>query len=540
MATRMCDVCGIRPAVVTVRRIIPGEGQRVEHLCEIHAAEAGAGRSAFGDRSPLGGGSLFDDFFGRFFDQEPTAGAGGGRGMASPTRQAEQVDITQFFSDSTTQLLQRAAQQALEWGSLDLTSEHLLYAALEDNVVRRVLEGAGADPEHVRAQLEEEVQKGGRMDVAPSLAPDAKRALLAAYEESRALGSSYIGPEHVLLALASDEESEAAGVLSRFGLSHTRLRGAVMRGVDNDGEAREPKSSTPTLDEYSRDLARMAREGKLDPVIGRAEEVETTIEILSRRTKNNPVLIGDPGVGKTAIVEGLAQRIVNEEVPETLSDKRVLALDLSGLVAGTQYRGQFEERLKKVVDEASENPEGQILFIDELHTVVGAGAAEGSMDASNMLKPALARGELHVVGATTVDEYRKNIEKDAALERRFQPVLVGEPTVDDTMDILRGLKDRYEAHHRVKITEEAIVAAAELSDRYITDRFLPDKAIDLVDQASARVRLRSKTKPVDTRELEEEVARLGREKDQAVSDEDFGRAQELKGRVEGLRSELDG
>jgi ATP-dependent Clp protease ATP-binding subunit ClpC len=539
MATRMCDVCGIRPAVVTVRRVVPGEGQRVEHLCEIHAAEAGVGRSTFGGRSPLGGGSLFDDFFDRFFDEEPRGETRGG-GVV-PRRQAEQVDITQFFNDSTTELLQRAAQQAVEWGNLDLSSEHLLYAALEDNVVRRVLEGVEADPEAIQAQLEEEADKGGRTDVTPSLAPDAKRALLAAYEESQALGSSYIGPEHVLLALARDDESEAGELLGRFGLSHTRLRGAVMRGVDTaTGAAREPASATPTLDEYSRDLTQMAREGKLDPVIGRAEEVETTIEILSRRTKNNPVLIGDPGVGKTAIVEGLAQRIVNDEVPETLVGRRVLALDLSGLVAGTQYRGQFEERLKKVVDEASENPEGQILFIDELHTVVGAGAAEGSMDASNMLKPALARGELHVVGATTVDEYRKNVEKDAALERRFQPVLVGEPSVDDTIDILRGLKDRYEAHHRVKITEEAIVAAAELSDRYVTDRFLPDKAIDLMDQASARVRLRSKTKPRDTKELEEEVARLGREKDQAVSAEDFGRAQELKGRVEGLRSELDG
>jgi ATP-dependent Clp protease ATP-binding subunit ClpC len=539
MATRMCDVCGIRPAVVTVRRVVPGEGQRVEHLCEIHAAEAGVGRSTFGGRSPLGGGSLFDDFFDGFFDEEPRGETRGG-GVV-PRRQAEQVDITQFFNDSTTELLQRAAQQAVEWGNLDLSSEHLLYAALEDNVVRRVLEGVEADPEAIRAQLQEEADKGGRTDVTPSLAPDAKRALLAAYEESQALGSSYIGPEHVLLALARDDESEAGELLGRFGLSHTRLRGAVMRGVDTaTGAAREPASATPTLDEYSRDLTQMAREGKLDPVIGRAEEVETTIEILSRRTKNNPVLIGDPGVGKTAIVEGLAQRIVNDEVPETLVGRRVLALDLSGLVAGTQYRGQFEERLKKVVDEASENPEGQILFIDELHTVVGAGAAEGSMDASNMLKPALARGELHVVGATTVDEYRKNVEKDAALERRFQPVLVGEPSVDDTIDILRGLKDRYEAHHRVKITEEAIVAAAELSDRYVTDRFLPDKAIDLMDQASARVRLRSKTKPRDTKELEEEVARLGREKDQAVSAEDFGRAQELKGRVEGLRSELDG
>ena len=427
MATRMCDVCGIRPAVVSVRRVVPGEGQMVEHLCEIHAAEAGVGRSTFGGRSPLGGGSLFDDFFDRFFDEEPRGETRGGRTV--PRRQAEQVDITQFFNDSTTELLQRAAQQAVEWGDLDLSSEHLLYAALEDNVVRRVLEGVEADPEAIRAQLQEEADKGGRTDVTPSLAPDAKRALLAAYEESQALGSSYIGPEHVLLALARDDESEAGELLGRFGLSHTRLRGAVMRGVDTaTGAAREPASATPTLDEYSRDLTQMAREGKLDPVIGRAEEVETTIEILSRRTKNNPVLIGDPGVGKTAIVEGLAQRIVNDEVPETLVGRRVLALDLSGLVAGTQYRGQFEERLKKVVDEASENPEGQILFIDELHTVVGAGAAEGSMDASNMLKPALARGELHVVGATTVDEYRKNVEKDAALERRFQPVLVGEPS----------------------------------------------------------------------------------------------------------------
>jgi ATP-dependent Clp protease ATP-binding subunit ClpC len=282
----------------------------------------------------------------------------------------------------------------------------------------------------------------------------------------------------------------------------------------------------------------MAREGRLDPVIGREDEIETTIEILSRRTKNNPVLIGDPGVGKTAIAEGLAQRIVNGEVPETLAGKRVLALDLSGIVAGTQYRGQFEERLKKVIDEIRDSSEDQIVFIDELHTVVGAGAAEGSMDASNMLKPALARGELHVVGATTIDEYRKNIEKDAALERRFQPVLVGEPSVDDAIEILRGLKDRYEAHHRVKIGEEAIVAAAELSDRYITDRFLPDKAIDLVDQAAARVRLRSKTKPQDTKELEDDLKRLKREKDQAIAAEDFEKAQDLKGSIQELQDRL--
>jgi ATP-dependent Clp protease ATP-binding subunit ClpC len=527
-----CDVCGVRPATVTVRRVVPGEPPRIEHLCDIHAAEARGARG-----TPFGGGSLFDDFFGRFFGEEPRGTRGGGR---VSRRQAEQVDVTRFFSDATRELLQRAAQRAVEWGSLDLTSEHLLHAALEDRGVRRVLEGADADPDQIRAQLEEEIEKAGRTDVTPSLAPDAKRALLAAYEECLALGSSYVGPEHILLALSRDDESEAGLLLGRFGLSHIRLRGAVMRGVDTaTGAAREPASSTPTLDEFGRDLTQMAREGKLDPVIGRADEVETTIEILSRRTKNNPVLIGDPGVGKTAIVEGIAQRIVNDEVPETLAGKRVLQLDLSGIVAGTQYRGQFEERLKKVIDEARENPDAQILFIDELHTVVGAGAAEGSMDASNMLKPALARGELHVVGATTIDEYRKNIEKDAALERRFQPVLVGEPSVDDTIEILRGLKDRYEAHHRVKITEEAILAAAELSDRYITDRFLPDKAIDLMDQAAARVRLRSKTKPQDTRALEDEVKRLRREKDQAVAAEDFERAQELKDRIAGLEGELE-
>jgi ATP-dependent Clp protease ATP-binding subunit ClpC len=290
------------------------------------------------------------------------------------------------------------------------------------------------------------------------------------------------------------------------------------------------------VDEYSRDLTRMAKEGKLDPVIGRIEEVETIIEILSRRTKNNPVLIGDPGVGKTAIVEGLAQWIVNDEAPDTLADKRILALDLSGMVAGTQYRGEFEERLKKVLQEVRDNPDDQIIFLDELHTVVGAGAVEGSMDASNMLKPALAYGEMRLVGATTVDEYRKNIEKDAALERRLQPVLIGEPSVDEAIEILRGLKDRYEAHHCVRITEEAIVAATELSDRYVIDRFLPDKAIDLVDQASARVRLRAKIKP--TKALRKQLRSLQTEKDHAA--EDFGKTRKLEEKVAGPREQESG
>ncbi len=485
--------------------------------------------------SRLGGrGSLFDDFFSDFFD----APTGLGRRAAEPQRQVERVDVTQFFSDATRQLLQRAAQTALEWGSLDLDSDHLLYAALQDEVVRHVLGQIDADPDAIAAQLEEEAERAERTDVAPSLAPDAKAALLAAYDESHELGASYVGPEHVLLALAADEESAAGDLLQRFGVTHTKLRGAVIRGVEASGGKREA-SNTPKLDEFGRDLTALAQEGKLDPVIGRADEIEQTIEVLSRRTKNNPVLIGDPGVGKTAIVEGIAQRIVNDEVPETLAGRRVIALDLAGMIAGTKYRGEFEERLKTVIDEITSASDELVLFIDELHTVVGAGAAEGAMDASNMLKPALARGELHVVGATTLDEYRQHIEADPALERRFQPVLVREPTVDETIEILHGLKDRYEAFHRVRISDEAIVAAAELSDRYIRDRFLPDKAIDLIDQAGARVRLRTKTKDVDTRSMEEDLRRLARERDQATAAEDYDRAGTLKEQIESRQGEVE-
>ncbi len=516
-----------RPAVASRVRVRPDGTQEVEYLCDIDLAEERMGR--------LGGGrSLFDDFFSDFF------GEGGGPGAqrrAAPERQVERVDVTQFFSDATRELLQRAAQTALEWGSLDLDSDHLLYAALGDDVVRHVLRQVDADPEAIAAQVEEEAERAQRTDVAPSLSPDAKAALLAAYEESRELDSSYVGPEHVLLALARDEESQAGQLLQRFGLTHTKLRGAVIRGVEG-GAARET-SATPSLDQFGRDLTQDAREGKLDPVIGRADEIEQTIEILSRRTKNNPALIGDPGVGKTAIVEGIAQRIVNDEVPETLTDRRVVQLDLAGMVAGSKYRGEFEERLKKVIDEITENEGNIILFVDELHTLVGAGAAEGAMDAGNMLKPALARGELHVIGATTLDEYRKDVEGDPALERRFQPVLVREPTVDETIQILHGLKDRYEAFHRVRISDEAIVAAAELSDRYIRDRFLPDKAIDLIDQAGARVRLRTKTKDDKTRNLEEDLRRLARERDQATTAEDYDRAGSLRDEMDNRQGELD-
>jgi ATP-dependent Clp protease ATP-binding subunit ClpC len=523
--TRMCDVCGVRPAVGIIQRVRPGQPPETLHLCEVHLAE----QRMSGLGSGFGGLSMFDDFFSRFLGDPP--GTGTVRSTPRSERRVEQVDVTELFSDATNELLQRAARTAVDWGNPDIDTDHLLHAALDDEVVVHVLEQVGADPRSIAAQIEDEAERGSPTGAAPSLAPDAKRAILAAYDEARELGVSYIGPEHILLALARDEDTEAGEILRRFGLSHTKLRGAVVRGVDQTGQAQIP-STTKQLDQYSRDLTALAREGKLDPVIGRADEIEQTIEILSRRTKNNPVLIGDPGVGKTAIVEGIAQRIVNEEVPETLAGRRLLALDLSGMVAGTKYRGEFEERLKNVIDEIRENSESLILFIDELHTVVGAGAAEGAMDASNMLKPALARGELHVVGATTIDEYRKHIEKDPALERRFQPVLVREPTVEETVQVLYGLKDRYEAYHRVRITDEAIVAAAELSDRYITGRFLPDKAIDLIDQASARVRLRAKTKPVDEKALDEELKRLERERDQAISAEDYDRAGTVKTTIE--------
>ncbi|AUS80374.1 ATP-dependent Clp protease ATP-binding subunit [Actinoalloteichus sp. AHMU CJ021] len=487
----------------------------------------------FGPEGGLGGGpegfggGSFDEFLARFF------GSGGQR------HPARRVDITLLMSEQARELMARAARKTADWGRADVDTEHLLWAATQVAPTRELLEEAGADPGALASAVEEHGPASGEpREAPPTLAPAAKRALLDAHQLSRATGASYIGPEHLLLALAANPESNAGRLLTAAHVTPNALRSAFSgRGAPPE---RAQQTSTPTVDQYGRDLTAAAREAKLDPVIGRDGEIEQTIEVLSRRTKNNPVLIGDAGVGKTAIVEGLAQRIVDADVPDLLLDKRVIQLDITGVVAGTRYRGDFEERMKKLIDEIREHGDDLIIFIDELHTVVGAGAgAEGTMDAGNMLKPSLARGEMRVVGATTLDEYRRNIEKDAALERRFQPILVPEPTLEDTIAILRGLRDRYEAHHQVRFRDEALVAAAELSDRYVTDRFLPDKAIDLVDQAGARVRLRLRTPNAQLRELEQQLEQVRRDKAQAVADEQYEHASRLRDRSEELRDRIE-
>jgi ATP-dependent Clp protease ATP-binding subunit ClpC len=478
------------------------------------------------------GSSPFDDFLARIY------------GPGAPQRPGHRVDITRLMSQPARELLSSAAAQAAGQGGVDLDTEHLLLSAARLEPTRQLLARAGADPDAVARAIDEHASRNGQPDRPPQLTPGVKRALLDAHQISRALGSTYIGPEHILLALAVNPDSTAGRMLASAHVTPESLHSALTGQGTAAGRGGPPRaggrSATPTLDEFGRDLTTMAREGRIDPVIGRDSEIEQTIEVLSRRSKNNPVLIGEAGVGKTAIVEGLAQRILTGDVPRPLADKRVVQLDLSGVVAGTRYRGDFEERVKKLIEEITEHSEELIIFIDELHTLVGAGSgAEGGMDAGNMLKPPLARGELHVVGATTLDEYRKNIEKDAALARRFQPILVPEPTQDDALAILRGLRDRYEAHHQVRYADDALVAAVELSDRYIADRFLPDKAIDLIDQAGARVRLRTRMPDIDVRDLERKAEDLRRDKDQAVASEQYEQASRLRDEIGGIRRQID-
>ncbi|MFJ8046975.1 ATP-dependent Clp protease ATP-binding subunit [Streptomyces luteogriseus] len=482
-----------------------------------------------GFTSPEGYGSdPFGEFLARFF--------------GGPRPGPRQIDLGRLLSQPARELVRGAAQYAAEHGSRDLDTQHLLRAALATEPTRTLLSKAGANPDSLATQIDDRSGPAQHTpDDAPpptalSLTPAAKRALLDAHDMARARGYGYIGPEHVLSALASNPDSAAGHILNaaRFAPSEPPEAPEVPQSE------RPRPTNTPTLDKYGRDLTELARQGRIDPVIGRDQEIEQTVEVLSRRGKNNPVLIGDAGVGKTAIVEGLAQRISEADVPDVLIGRRVVALDLTGVVAGTRYRGDFEERMNNIVGEIRAHSDQLIIFIDELHTVVGAGSGGGdgsSMDAGNILKPALARGELHIVGATTLEEYRR-IEKDAALARRFQPIMVPEPTAADAIEILRGLQDRYEAHHQVRYTDEALVAAVELSDRYLTDRRLPDKAIDLIDQAGARVRLRARTKGTDVRALERELEQLTRDKDQAVADEQYEQATQLRDRIVELKQRI--
>src|SRR5687767_9203259 len=453
------------------------------------------------------------------------------------------------FTDRARRVVVLAQEEARMLSHNYIGTEHILLGLIHEGegVAAKALESLDISLEAVRAQVEEIIGQGQQ---APSghipFTPRAKKVLELSLREALQLGHSYIGTEHILLGLIREGEGVAAQVLQKLGADLNRVRQQVIQllsgfqgkesataGAQTSGSGGEAPSSSLVLDQFGQNLTQAAREGKLDPVIGREQEIERVMQILSRRTKNNPVLIGEPGVGKTTIVAGLAQDIVKGNVPETLKDKQIYTLDLGALVAGSRYRGDFEERLKKVLKEIRTRGD-IVLFIDEIHTLVGAGAAEGAIDAASILKPMLARGELQTIGATTLDEYRKYLEKDAALERRFQPIQVEEPTVSHTIDILKGLRDRYEAHHRVTITDQAVVAAANLADRYISDRHLPDKAIDLIDEAGSRLRIRRMQAPPDYRELEDEIATVRKDKEEAIEGQQFERAASLRDREKEL------
>jgi ATP-dependent Clp protease ATP-binding subunit ClpC len=458
------------------------------------------------------------------------------------------------FTERAQRVILIAQEEAKRLNHDYVGTEHILLGliALGEGVAAQVLANLGVDLRRVRAEIEKIVGTGDNVMLLGEIpfTPRAKKVLELAVEEAQNMGHSHVGTEHLLLGLIREEEGVAAQVLENLGVRLDIVREEVISllGEGQPGPAAPTtparssggtKSKTPTLDEFGRDLTLMAKENKLDPVIGRADEIERLIQILSRRTKNNPVLIGDPGVGKTAIVEGLAQKISSGDIPEILMSKRVMTLDLAAVVAGTKYRGEFEQRLKNIIEEIRRAKNNIILFIDELHTVIGAGAAEGAIDASNILKPALARGELQCIGATTYDEYRKYIEHDAALERRFQPITVDPPSIEDTVKILTGLREKYETHHKVKFTDDALVAAAELSDRYIADRFLPDKAIDLIDEAGSRARLQTTVLPQNLKDKEVEITQVSKDKDTAIASQEYEKAARLRDKEKDLRKGLD-
>ncbi|MBM7542885.1 ATP-dependent protease ATP-binding subunit ClpC [Amphibacillus cookii] len=452
------------------------------------------------------------------------------------------------FTERAQKVLALSQEEAIRLGHNNIGTEHILLGLISEGegIAAKALTSLGLETNKIQEEVEALIGVGKKGSQTIHYTPRAKKVIELSMDEARKLGHTYVGTEHILLGLIREGEGVAARVLNNLDVSLNRARQQVLQLLGSNetvrkGQGRHTQSnpaSTPTLDSLARDLTVIAKEGNIDPVIGREKEIERVIQVLSRRTKNNPVLIGEPGVGKTAVAEGLAQQIVNNEVPETLRDKRVMTLDMGTVVAGTKYRGEFEDRLKKVMEEIRQAG-NIILFIDELHTLIGAGGAEGAIDASNILKPSLARGELQCIGATTLDEYRKYIEKDAALERRFQPIQVDEPTLEESIQILQGLRDRYEAHHRVTITDEAIEAAVNLSSRYITDRFLPDKAIDLIDEAASKVRLRSYTAPPNLKELEQNLGEVKKEKDAAVQSQEFEKAASLRDKEQKLRKELE-
>lgn len=451
------------------------------------------------------------------------------------------------FTERAQKVLALSQEEAVRLGHNNIGTEHILLGLIREGegIAAKALQSLGLEAEKIQEEVEELIGTGQQSMQTIHYTPRAKKVVELSQDEARKLGHSYVGTEHILLGLIREGEGVAARVLNNLGVSLNKARQQVLQLLGSNesqagrqGRNQAATASTPTLDSLAKDLTASARDGKVDPVIGRDKEIERVIQVLSRRTKNNPVLIGEPGVGKTAVAEGLAQQIINSEVPETLRDKRVMTLDMGTVVAGTKYRGEFEDRLKKVMEEIRQAG-NVILFIDELHTLIGAGGAEGAIDASNILKPALSRGEIQCIGATTLEEYRKYIEKDAALERRFQPIRVDEPTLEETIQILKGLRDRYEAHHRVKITDEAIEAAANLSERYITDRFLPDKAIDLIDEAGSKVRLKSYTIPPNLKELEQNLDSVRKEKDAAVQSQEFEKAASLRDSEQRLREELE-
>lgn len=458
------------------------------------------------------------------------------------------------FTEKARISISEAHHAACEMGHNYIGSEHLLLGLIREQsgVAAKVLEKAQITEEAVKEKIASSIgtQAPLNPDTELSLTPRSKRILEFSAMEARRLGHSYIGTEHILMAIIRDGDGVASKILQSLGLNLNSFYVETVKAIDGDPDpvggsdyngyapSGNAKSKTPTLDQFGRDFTAMARENKFDPVIGRSKEIDRVLQILSRRTKNNPCLIGEPGVGKTAVIEGLAQKIAEGDVPEPLKNKRLVTLDLSSMIAGAKYRGEFEERLKKAVEEVIQAG-NVILFIDEVHTIVGAGSAEGAMDASNILKPSLARGELQLIGATTIKEYRKNIEKDAALERRFQPVMVGEPSVEETYSILTGIRDKYEAHHSVKITDEALKAAANLSARYITDRFLPDKAIDLIDEAASKKRLTSETQPPDLKESEMRLETLLSEKQEAITAQDFEKAAKLRDEEAKIKAEIE-